>query len=79
LRHQLRIDKDQSNVLVLRQRREKESGMKKRERMVLAVCMTVLMSIAFGISLNNIGIGIAIGICMGVAFGVFGEGEDSNE
>ncbi|MBR3327482.1 MAG: hypothetical protein IKG22_09205 [Atopobiaceae bacterium] len=49
-----------------------------RERWVLTACTTVLMSIAFGISLHNIGTGICIGVCMGVSFGLFGsEGDDS--
>lgn len=53
--------------------------MKKQERWVLTICTTVLMSIAFGISLHNVEVGICIGVCMGVAFGLFGpEGEDDD-
>ena len=50
-----------------------------RERWVLAACTTVLMSIAFGVSLHNIGTGICLGVCMGMAFGLFGSGDDGNE
>ena len=53
--------------------------MEKRERWVLAVCTTVLMSIAFGVSLNNIGMSVCIGLCMGVAFGLFGSGDNGDE
>jgi len=50
-----------------------------RERRVLTACTTVLMSIAFGVSLHNIGTGICIGVCMGVAFGLFGSEDDDGE
>lgn len=50
-----------------------------RERWVLTACTTVLMSIAFGISLHNIGTGICLGDCMGVAFGLFGSGDEDDE
>lgn len=54
--------------------------MERRERWVLAICTTVLMSIAFGISLHSVGTGICLGVCMGVAFGLFGsEGDDDGE
>ena len=54
--------------------------MEKQERWVLAICTTVLMSIAFGISLHNVGVGICIGICMGAAFGLCeSEGEDDDK
>ncbi len=54
--------------------------MERRERWVLAIWTTVLMSIAFGISLHNVGIGVCLGVCMGVAFGLFGsEGDDDGE
>ena len=41
--------------------------------------MTVLMSIAFGISLHNSGAGVCIGVCMGAAFGLFDSGDDDRE
>jgi hypothetical protein len=41
--------------------------------------MTVLMSIAFSISLHNIGTGVCLGICMGTAFGLFGSGDEDDE
>lgn len=50
-----------------------------RERWVLTTCTTVLMSIAFSISLHNIGTGICLGVCMGVAFGLFGSGDEDDE
>ena len=50
--------------------------MERRERWVLAICTTVLMGIAFGISLHNVGMGVCLGVCMGVAFGLFGSEED---
>jgi hypothetical protein len=50
-----------------------------RERWVLTACTTVLMSIAFGISLHNMGTGICLGICMGTDFGLFGSGDDGDE
>ncbi|MBP3893691.1 MAG: hypothetical protein J6D34_06585 [Atopobiaceae bacterium] len=50
-----------------------------RERWVLTACTTVLMSIASGISLHNIGTGICLGVCMGVAFGLFGSEDDDGE
>jgi hypothetical protein len=50
-----------------------------RERWVLITCTTVLMSIAFGISLHNIGTGICLGDCKGVAFGLFGSGDEDDE
>ena len=50
-----------------------------RERWVLTACTTVLMSIAFGISLHNIGTGICIGVCMGMAFGLFDSGDEDDE
>ena len=50
-----------------------------RERWVLTACTTVLMSIAFGISLHNMGTGICLGDCMGVAFGLFGSGDEDDE
>ena len=50
-----------------------------RERWVLTACTTVLMSIAFGISLHNMETGICLGICMGTAFGLFGSGDDGDE
>ena len=50
-----------------------------RERWVLTACTTVLMSIAFGISLHNMGTGICLGICMSTAFGLFGSGDDGDE
>lgn len=53
--------------------------MERRERWVLTACTTVLMSIAFGISLHSIGTGICIGLCMGMAFGLFGSGDDGDE
>ena len=53
--------------------------MERRERWVLTACTTVLMSIAFGISLHSIGTGICIGLCMGMAFGLFGSGDDDDE
>jgi hypothetical protein len=37
------------------------------------------MSIAFGISLHNIGTGICLGVCMGVSFGLFGSGDEDDE
>lgn len=52
--------------------------MERRERWVLAICTTILMSIAFGISLHNVGIGVCLGACMGVAFGLFGSEEDDD-
>lgn len=54
--------------------------MERRERWVLAICMSVLMSIAFGISLHDLGTGICLGVCMGIAFGLFeSEGDDGSE
>lgn len=54
--------------------------MERRERWVLAICTSVLMGIAFSISLHNLGTGICLGVCMGVAFGLFGsEGDDDSE
>ena len=53
--------------------------MERRERWVLTACTTVLMSIAFGISLHSIGTGICIGLCMGMACGLFGSGDDGDE
>lgn len=50
-----------------------------RERWVLTACTTVLMSIAFGISLHSIGTGICLGVCTGVAFGLFGSGDEDGE
>jgi len=50
-----------------------------RERRVLTACTTVLMSIAFGISLHNMGTSICLGTCMGTAFGLFGSGDDDSE
>ena len=50
-----------------------------RERWVLTACTTVLTSIAFGISLHNMGTGICLGDCMGVAFGLFGSGDEDDE
>ena len=50
-----------------------------RERWVLTACTTVLMSIAFGISLHNMGTGICLGVCMGVAFSLFGSGDEDDE
>ena len=50
-----------------------------RERWVLTACTTVLMSIAFGILLHNMGTGICIGVCMGMAFGLFGSGDEDDE
>ena len=47
----------------------------KQESWFFAACITVLMSIAFGYSLHNIGEGICIGIMMGVAFGAFESGK----
>lgn len=53
--------------------------MERRERWVLTICTTVLMSIAFGISLHDVGIGICLGVCMGAAFGLFeSEGDGDN-
>jgi hypothetical protein len=37
------------------------------------------MSIAFSVSLHNIGTGICIGVCMGVAFGLFSSGDEDDE
>ena len=53
--------------------------MERRERWILAASTTILMSIAFGVSLHNIGTGICIGVCMGMAFGLFGSGDDDRE
>ena len=52
--------------------------MTRKERQVLAVCLTVMLCISFGIALHSWA-GVCIGICIGVPFGLFGSEKDDED
>lgn len=52
--------------------------MSKEEKRILAICLTILYCISFGIAMHS-WTGVCVGICMGVACGLFGSEEADDE
>ena len=52
--------------------------MRSGERAILALCLTTLLCISFGVALHSWA-GVCIGLCMGLAFGLSDQKDDSNE